>query len=144
MFRKPKRNIRQRVITNDSDDENDDSKMETEDNLDHIQILPEPLKKKKEKKPMHKSSSVLSFDSEEGKLIFRLDFIIKYTLQLFKDWNILIKITLLLHMFFVRGNAFYLCVDCFLFRPFGLLLKKHFKVLSEINTQLQITLTNVH
>jgi len=115
MFRKPKRNIRQRVITNDSDDENDDSKMETEDNLDHIQILPEPPKKKKEKKPMHKSSSVLSFDSEEGKLIFRLDFIIKYTLQLFKDWNILIKITLLLHMFFVHSNAFYLCVDCCLF-----------------------------
>ncbi|WAR08713.1 PAXB1-like protein [Mya arenaria] len=69
MFRKPKRNFRQRVVTNDSDDDENenDTKMEIDDNLDHIQILPEPPKKPKEKTNMHKSSSVLSFDNDEAK-----------------------------------------------------------------------------
>ncbi|XP_052809923.1 PAX3- and PAX7-binding protein 1-like [Mya arenaria] len=74
MFRKPKRNFRQRVVTNDSDDDENenDTKMEIDDNLDHIQILPEPPKKPKEKTNMHKSSSVLSFDNDEGDTTFQL------------------------------------------------------------------------
>ncbi|KAH3737797.1 PAX3- and PAX7-binding protein 1-like [Dreissena polymorpha] len=73
MFKKPKRNFRQRVATSDSDEEKNGNQMETVDNLDHIQILPEPKKPKEQKKDkIPKSSSVLSFDHEEGDTTFQL------------------------------------------------------------------------
>ncbi|KAH3737769.1 hypothetical protein DPMN_044363 [Dreissena polymorpha] len=67
MFKKPKRNFRQRVATSVSDEEKNGNQMETEDNLDRIQILPEPKKPKELKKDkIPKSSSVLSFDHKEA------------------------------------------------------------------------------
>ena len=72
MFRKPKRNFRQRIVKNESDDENGDDRMETEDTDDTMDIKP-PLftNKIKEKKKKEKNKTVLSFDHEEGIIGFR-------------------------------------------------------------------------
>lgn len=68
-FRKPKRNIRQRLVKFESDDENNED-MDTEDTLPHIDIKPVP-QKKKEKKKKEKSKSVLSFDHDEGEFFVK-------------------------------------------------------------------------
>ena len=69
MFRKPKRNFRQRVLNSDSDDEfkgqNDDS-MDAESSKDSFDAVDKSSKKNKEKKKKEKSKTVLSFDHEEG------------------------------------------------------------------------------
>lgn len=65
MFKKPKRNFRQRLVKFESDDENDD--MDTEETAPQIEIKRESPKPVKEKKKKEKSKSVLSFDHDEGK-----------------------------------------------------------------------------
>ena len=72
MFRKPKRNFRQRNLKSDSDDEfneqNDDS-MDTENSQDSFESSVKASKKSKDKKKKEKSKTVLSFDHDEGKVI---------------------------------------------------------------------------
>ena len=72
MFRKPKRNFRQRNIKSDSDDElmeqNEDS-MDAESSKDSFESSDKSSKKSKDKKKKEKSKTVLSFDHDEGKVI---------------------------------------------------------------------------
>ena len=72
MFRKPKRNFRQRIVKSDSDeefnDQNDDS-MDAESSKDSFDAGDKGSKKSKDKKKKEKSKTVLSFDHEEGKII---------------------------------------------------------------------------
>ena len=69
MFRKPKRNFRQRVVNSDSDDEfkeqNEDSN-DAESSRDSLNSVDKSDKKSKDKKKKEKSKTVLSFDHEEG------------------------------------------------------------------------------
>ena len=86
MFRKPKRNFRQRNIKSDSDDEfieqNDDSN-DAENSQDSFDTSVKSSKKSKEKKKKEKSKTVLSFDHEEGKVISFRGNSFCYLLQLF-------------------------------------------------------------
>lgn len=65
MFRKPKRNFRQRIVKNDSDEEGTED-METEDVGYKPDTKADLPKKSKEKKKKDSSKSILSFDHEEG------------------------------------------------------------------------------
>ena len=83
MFRKPKRNFRQRIVRDDSDDEHREEDMETQENNESLDIKPiADIKKSKEKKKKEKSKGVLSFDHDEGNdMSFRAWIIIVFTHQ---------------------------------------------------------------
>ncbi|KAL4233284.1 PAX3- and PAX7-binding protein 1 [Mactra antiquata] len=71
MFRKPKRNFRQRIVKNDSDDEPAEP-MDTEEADFQPEPKPDRQKKAKEKKKKDSSKSVLSFDHDEGDTSFQV------------------------------------------------------------------------
>ena len=84
LFKKPKKNIRQRVAVNYSDEENETSndatekvdtpKTENEDSVDGLadskeNSMDKDIKKEKKKKKKHKEKAVISF-IDEGNSIF--------------------------------------------------------------------------
>ena len=67
LFRKPKKNLRNRIeIDNDEDDPNNDDIDEIHQNINKLKEKKKDKKKNRDEKPKEKKNTLLSFDDEEG------------------------------------------------------------------------------